>query len=40
MNPLRLLIVGSNQGPGIMEMAILFGKEEFLKRIEHGLQKI
>ncbi|MEI7660678.1 MAG: glutamate--tRNA ligase [Bacteroidota bacterium] len=40
MNPLRLLTVGSNQGPGMMEMAALLGKEEFLARITIGLEKI
>ncbi|MCX6244546.1 MAG: glutamate--tRNA ligase [Bacteroidetes bacterium] len=38
MNPLRLLLVGSNQGPGVMDIAVLLGKEEFLKRIETGLE--
>ena len=33
MNPLRLLVVGSNQGPGMMEIAELLGKKEFLSRI-------
>jgi glutamyl-tRNA synthetase len=37
MSPLRILIVGSNQGPGIMDLAELIGKEEFLRRIEAGL---
>ncbi|MBE0648578.1 MAG: glutamate--tRNA ligase [Bacteroidales bacterium] len=37
MMPLRLLIVGSNQGPGVMEIAGVIGKEDFLKRIETGL---
>ena len=32
MNPLRLLVVGSNQGPGMMDIAVLLGKEEFLGR--------
>jgi glutamyl-tRNA synthetase len=40
MNPLRLLMVGNNQGPGIMDIAIILGKEEFLKRIETGLEKM
>ena len=40
MNPLRLLIVGSNQGPGMMDIAILLGKEEFLNRIYRGLKNI
>ncbi|MEI7897324.1 MAG: glutamate--tRNA ligase [bacterium] len=40
MNPLRLLTVGSNQGPGMMDLAEILGKDEFLKRIETGIQKL
>jgi len=40
LNPLRLLVVGSNQGPGMMEIAALLGKDEFLSRIERGLEKL
>jgi glutamyl-tRNA synthetase len=40
MNPLRLLMAGTNQGPGMMDIAILLGKDEFLKRIEAGLEKL
>jgi glutamyl-tRNA synthetase len=40
MNPLRLLMAGNNQGPGIMDIATILGKEEFLKRIETGLKKL
>ena len=40
MNPLRLLVVGSSQGPGMMDIAETLGKEEFLSRISGGLQKI
>jgi glutamyl-tRNA synthetase len=40
MNPLRLLMTGSNHGPGIMEIALLLGKDEFLKRIANGLKKL
>jgi glutamyl-tRNA synthetase len=40
MNPLRLLMVGSNQGPGMMDMAEVLGKEEFLARIKSGLEKL
>ena len=40
MNPLRLLMVGSNQGPGIMDLADVLGKEEFLERIETGIEKL
>ena len=40
MNPLRLLVVGSNQGPGMMDIAILLGREKFLDRIKKGLRNI
>jgi len=40
MNPLRLLSVGSNQGPGMMDIVVLLGKEEFLARIYRGLKNI
>jgi len=40
MNPLRLLMVGNNQGPGIMDIAITLGKKEFLQRIKTGLEKL
>jgi glutamyl-tRNA synthetase len=40
MNPLRLLLVGSNQGPGIIDIAVVLGKEEFLRRIKTGLDKM
>jgi glutamyl-tRNA synthetase len=38
MNPLRLLMVGNNQGPGIIDFATTLGKEEFLQRIQSGLE--
>ncbi|MCX6269222.1 MAG: glutamate--tRNA ligase [Bacteroidetes bacterium] len=40
MNPLRLLMVGSNQGPGMMDLADVLGKEEFLERITTGLEAL
>ena len=40
MTPLRLLMVGSNQGPGIMDIIEILGKSEFLSRIEAGLNKL
>ncbi|MEI6433205.1 MAG: glutamate--tRNA ligase [Bacteroidota bacterium] len=40
MNPVRLLIVGSNQGPGMMDIAEALGKAEFLERIRIGLEKL
>ena len=38
MNPLRLLVVGSNQGPGMVDIAITLGKDEFVSRIRQGLE--
>ncbi|MFC2113269.1 glutamate--tRNA ligase [Bacteroidota bacterium] len=40
MNPLRLILVGSNIGPGLMDMMEVLGKEEVLHRIEMGLDTI
>jgi glutamyl-tRNA synthetase len=40
MTPLRLLAVGSNQGPGMMDIAEVLGKEEFLARIVKGLNAL
>jgi len=40
MNPLRLLLVGSNQGPGITDIAALLGREEFLARVRVGLERL
>jgi len=40
MNPLRLLIVGSNQGPGMMDLAALLGKEEFMDRVKRGVMAL
>ena len=40
MTPLRLLIVGSIQGPGMMEIMCLLGKEEVMARIEGGLGRL
>ena len=40
MNPLRLALIGSNQGPGLMEMMELLGKEEVLRRINTAIEKI
>jgi glutamyl-tRNA synthetase len=40
MNPLRLLMVGSSQGPGMMDLADVLGKTEFLERIRVGLERV
>jgi len=40
MNALRLILVGANLGPGLMDMMEVLGKEEVLHRIETGLEKI
>ena len=40
MNPLRLSLVGSNIGPGLMDIMEVLGKEEVLQRINRALQAI
>lgn len=40
MNVLRLVLVGSNVGPGLFVIAELLGKDEVTKRIENGIRKI
>jgi glutamyl-tRNA synthetase len=40
MTPLRLLVVGSNQGPGMMDILFLLGKEEMANRIMRGIDKL
>jgi glutamyl-tRNA synthetase len=40
MNPLRLTIVGTNAGPGMMDMMAVIGKEFIIPRIRQGIEKI
>jgi glutamyl-tRNA synthetase len=40
MNPLRLTVVGTNAGPGMMDMMSLIGKEIIAERISTGIAKI
>jgi glutamyl-tRNA synthetase len=40
MNPLRLLVVGSNQGPGMIDILNLIGKDESVARIVRGIEKV
>ena len=40
MTPLRLIFVGSNLGPGLMDIMEVLGKEEVLGRIDTGLERI
>jgi len=40
MMPLRLLLVGSNQGPGLTDIAAVIGKEDFLSRLGSGLERL
>ena len=40
MNPLRLSLVGTSKGPGVMEMMEVMGMEESLARIEKALETI
>jgi len=40
MNPLRLTVVGTNAGPGMMDMMAVIGKEFIIPRIQKGIEKI
>ncbi len=40
MNPLRLTVVGTNAGPGMMDMMAVIGKEFIIPRIQSGVEKI
>jgi glutamyl-tRNA synthetase len=40
MSPFRLCVVGTSAGPGMLEMAVLIGKEKIIDRINKGIQKI
>ena len=40
MNPLRLSLVGSNLGPGLLDMMELLGREEVLHRIDLALENL
>jgi len=40
MNPLRLLLVGSNIGPGLLDLMELLGKDEVVRRIQRGLEQL
>jgi len=40
MNPFRLVLVGAGIGPGVLDIALLLGKEETLKRLETGINNI
>jgi glutamyl-tRNA synthetase len=40
MNLLRLVLVGSSLGPGLVDMMEVLGKKEVLRRIDRGLEKI
>ncbi len=40
LNPLRILLVGVNKGPHIFNVLELLGKDEVLKRIDYGLEKL
>ena len=40
LNPLRLLMVGTNAGPGLFDMMSVIGKQETLSRIDNGLARL
>ncbi|MEO8862431.1 MAG: glutamate--tRNA ligase [Ginsengibacter sp.] len=40
MLPFRIMLVGGKHGPAVFDIASLLGKEETIKRIEHGLSML
>ena len=40
MNNLRLLMVGTNKGPGLADIMEVLGKDEVVKRIEAGIERL
>jgi glutamyl-tRNA synthetase len=40
MTPVRLLVVGSSQGPGMIDILALIGKNESVARILHGTERL
>jgi len=40
MLPFRIMLVGGKHGPGVFAIAELLGKEETVRRIEHGLSML
>ena len=40
MTPFRIVVVGTTSGPSMMKIAELLGKNEIIKRIEIGVEKI
>lgn len=40
MNPFRLAVVGTNAGPGMMDIAALIGKEKTIQRIQKAIDRI
>lgn len=40
MNPFRLTVVGTNAGPGMMDMAAVIGKEYIIPRVRRGIENI
>jgi glutamyl-tRNA synthetase len=40
MNAWRLCMVGAPKGPGLFDIAVILGKEEVLKRINTGIEKL
>jgi glutamyl-tRNA synthetase len=40
MNPLRLTVVGTNAGPGMMDMMVAIGKELIIQRVHKGIEQI
>ena len=40
MLPVRIMLVGGKHVPAVFDIATILGKEETIKRIEHGLSML
>ncbi|HOW31110.1 MAG TPA: glutamate--tRNA ligase [Bacteroidales bacterium] len=40
MNPFRLAMVGTNAGPGMLDIATIIGRENTIRRVSRGIEKI
>ena len=40
MNPFRLAMVGTNAGPGMLDIATVIGRENTIRRVSRGIEKI
>jgi len=40
MTPLRIVLVGSGMGPGVMDIMVLLGKNEVVTRISRAIREL